>query len=54
MIPPGISQVEHRFGLMETWAEEAFSRLTGVDILHSVRHCERLFADVEMLKPLLG
>ena len=54
MIPPGISQVEHRFGLMETWAEEAFSRLTGVEILRSVRHCERPFADLEMLKPLLG
>ena len=53
-IPTGISQVEHRFGLIKTWAEEFCSRLTGAEILRSVRHCERFFADVEMLRLLLG
>ena len=54
MIPVGNSQAESRFSVMKTWTEETFSRLTAAEILHSAHHCERLFPDVEMLKPLLG
>ena len=44
---------EYQFRLMKAWGEESFSHPIGAEILRSVCRCERLFAVVEILRPLL-